>query len=129
MAKYQKVCLHCGKTFETDCARRLYCPTGCSYEVLLKRRPEKNRIQRQKRKNREKLNNIIRDINSIAAFDCEAKAAGMTYGQYEAWQRCQREMAARAEERKQGIRFLDRFKGILQEECSNGELQQRTSGV
>lgn len=126
MAKHKKTCLRCGTPFETDSARRLYCYGSCSYEVMLERRPVNNRRRREREKNREKFAKMLYK-SPLAEANAKARAAGMTYGQYEAWQRCQEEIAIRQEERKRGIRFLDRF--IIREECNNGELQQGAESV
>ena len=127
MARYKKVCLRCGTPFGTDSARRKYCYGSCSYDAILERRPVNNQNRRIREKNRERVKKHLRNRSPLAAVDREAREAGMTYGQYVAWQQCQAEIAIRQEERKQGIRFLDRF--IIREECNNGELQQGASGV
>ena len=112
MAKYKKVCPHCGKAFETDSACRKYCYNGCSYEVNLQSRPARQQKYKEKKERekltREKMEKLFRE-KSIAEVDREAREAGKTYGQYVAWKYCQEEIAMRAEERKQGIRFFDQY--------------------
>lgn len=112
MAKYKKTCQRCGTPFETDSARRLYCYGNCAYEVMLERRPVNNRRRREREKNRERFAKLLYK-SPLAEANAKARAAGMTYGQYEAWKWCQEEIALRQEERKQGIRYLDRFIDIL----------------
>lgn len=112
MARYQKVCPRCGTAFETDSARRLYCYGSCSYDAILERRPVNNQNRRIREKNREKLKKLLYK-DELAEANQEARDAGMTYGQYDAWKRCQKEIAVNEERRKKGIRFFDGYIGVL----------------
>ena len=108
MAKYVKVCFRCGVQFHTDSACRKYCYGSCSHEADIERRPENQR----KYKARKKFDALFAKLfqeKTIAEVNHEAREAGMTYGQYVAWEWCQEDIAKREAERKQGIRYLDRF--------------------
>lgn len=112
MAKFKRVCTRCGTPFETDSVRRIYCYGSCSYDAILERRPIHNENY-QRKKERERAKRNLHSISPLAAFNHEAREAGMTYGQYESWRWCQEEIAQRQEERRRGIRFFDKYLDIL----------------
>ena len=117
MATYKKICAHCGKPFETNCKQRKYCNDQCAYTVNLSGAAERRRRHNERKKQgtvKKRIPKVIVQSKSpLAVSDSEARAAGMTYGKYEAWQQSQKEMKERQAEREQGIRFLDRFIGVL----------------
>lgn len=112
MARYKKVCPRCSTPFETDSARRKYCYGSCSYDAILEHRPVNNQNRRKREKTR-KLISKLRYKTPLAEVNARAREAGMTYGQYVAWEWCQEEVALRREERKRGIRFFDKYIDIL----------------
>ena len=127
MAKYKKVCPRCGTLFETDSARRKYCFGSCSYDAMMEQRPVNNKRRRDKEKYQKRLAKLLCKT-PLAEINERARDAGMTYGQFESWQRCQEEIALRQEERNRGIRFFDKYINILGG-CSNGEFQQGAQGI
>lgn len=117
MSTYKKICAYCGKTFETNYKQRKYCNDQCTYTANLSGAAERRRRHNEKKKqgkvNKRIPKSVVRVRSPLAAFNSKARAAGMTYGLYEAWQQSQKEMKERQAEREQGIRFLDRFLGVL----------------
>ena len=115
MATHKKKCACCGKPFETIYRQRKYCNDQCAYEINRRTLPERNRRHSEKKR---QVRNVSRakQENELVMAAVVARKAGMTYGQYEAWQQSQKEMAERQKEREQGIRFFDRYIKVSQEE-------------
>lgn len=112
MARYAKVCPRCATKFWTDSARRKYCYGDCGSEIAKEQSASRQRNYKDRKVSKEKVLKLFREKN-IAEVDRDARKAGMTYGQYVARQWCQEEIALREAERKQGIRFLDRYIRVL----------------
>ncbi len=72
----QRKCKRCGKIYYPTSNRNLYCSRRCQQDQLV----ENARIERHRKANKKSNQDLIADV------DREAKARGMTYGQYVALQ-------------------------------------------
>ena len=72
----QRKCKRCGKIYYPTSNRNLYCSRRCQQDQLV----ENARIERHRKANKKSNQDLIADV------DREAKARGMTYGQYVAFQ-------------------------------------------
>ena len=73
-------CRQCGKMFEATKQGILYCGPDCR-AVAASERDKRNYYKNKELKNRPR---IRKKEKSLAEWDAEARAAGMSYGQYRA---------------------------------------------
>lgn len=82
---YQKICAMCGKQFEHGRSNKECCSPECTYKKKLQRYREYNKRLSEELKDKpqaEKPRNAS-NVESIAEFNAKARAAGMSYGQYD----------------------------------------------
>ena len=65
-------CRWCGKKFVPSCNRNVFCSVQCSH----KNSENRKRMERESKKNRKSNQELIVDVAK------EAKARGLSYGQY-----------------------------------------------
>lgn len=96
-----KVCGWCKKKFVTDRMNQNYCGPECSAEAKLKYQRE----YEAKKKKKEKANKKPkRKVNELTSLAIEARAAGMTYGQYVAQKNMQFTKIQRKEQKNEDKR-------------------------
>jgi predicted nucleic acid-binding Zn ribbon protein len=80
---YTKTCPVCGTKFETKNVKKIYCTTKC-YNVALRRRNREYMANERAKDRAEKVPENLKSNNALADAEIEARAAGMTYGQWQA---------------------------------------------
>ena len=73
-------CNYCGIEFVPNVKGRKYCSDKCREIVHWKRQNEKRRIVTSCKKK-------TKEPSALSIINAEARAMGMTYGQYEGWRR------------------------------------------
>ena len=80
---YQKKCLVCGKEFEHGRSNKDCCSPECTYKRKLERSREYNRQVAIDRRLENESIQMEPPKETLAAFNAKARAAGMSYGQYD----------------------------------------------
>lgn len=80
---YQKECLVCGTPFECGRRDKECCSPECTYKIKRQRSMEYNRRMAAKRRLEKEMLQITGNKESLAEFNAKARAAGMSYGQYD----------------------------------------------
>lgn len=80
---YQKKCLVCGKEFEHGRSNKDCCSPECTYQRKLEYGREYNRQRAVEEKVVTAPVKVMSPKSSLAEFNSRARAAGMSYGQYD----------------------------------------------
>lgn len=80
---YRKKCLVCGKEFEHGRSNKDCCSPECTYQRKLERCREYNRQRAIEQRVASEPVKKMPPKSSLAEFNARARAAGMSYGQYD----------------------------------------------